>query len=140
MRNHQLVRARGFFGGDYTYSLQHHYRVLGSRLGPLHLHIRTDGFRNTVAFEGRYWQIDCGYYGGSQWKSLGVVKLVFNRNYTVSVYKDGQYLYNVRVYVCARPGCGFGPWAPTQRLVIPVSWGPDGIAISIAQFRSHYAV
>jgi hypothetical protein len=98
-------------------------------------HIRTDGFRNTVAFEGRYWQIDCGYYNNSRWKSLGVVKLVFNNDYTVSVYKDGQYLYKVPVYVCTGPGCGSGPWAPAQRLVIPVSWGPDGIAMSIAQFR-----
>jgi hypothetical protein len=61
---------------------------------------------------------------------------VFNSNYTVSVYKDGQYLYKVPVYVCARPpGCGWGPWAPAQRLVIPVSWGPSGIAMVIAQFR-----
>jgi hypothetical protein len=103
--------------------------------GPYTCYIRTDGFRNTVAFEGRYWQIDCGYYNNSRWMSLGVVKLVFNNDYTVSVYKDGQYLYKVPVYVCTGPGCGFGPWAPAQRLVIPVSWGPDGIAMSIAQFR-----
>ena len=65
--------------------------------------------------------------------SLGVVRLVFNNNYTVSVYKDGQYLYKVPVYVCT--GCGSGPWAPAQKLVIPVSWGPSGITMSIAQFR-----
>jgi len=106
--------------------------------GPYTCHIRTDGFRNTVAFEGKVWQIDCGKWGGTwgnAWESLGVIRLVFNRNYTVSVYKDGQYLYNVPVYVCARPGCGFGPWAPAQKLVIPVSWGPDGITMSVVQFR-----
>jgi hypothetical protein len=32
--------------------------------------------------------------------SLGVVKLVFNSNYTVSVYKDGQYLYNEPQWSC----------------------------------------
>jgi hypothetical protein len=106
--------------------------------GPYTCYIRTDGFRNTVAFEGRYWQIDCGKWGGPRgnvWESLGVVKLVFNRNYTVSVYKDGQYLYNVPVYVCTGRGCGYGPWAPAQRLVIPVYWGPDGIAMVIAPYR-----
>jgi hypothetical protein len=56
------------------------------------------------------------------------------QNYTVSVYKDGQYLYNVPVYVCTRPGCGFGPWAPAQRLVIPVYWGPGGVAMGIAPY------
>ncbi|MEM4650942.1 MAG: hypothetical protein QW086_03860 [Pyrobaculum sp.] len=65
--------------------------------------------------------------------SLGVVRLVFNNNYTVSVYKDGQYLYKVPVYVCT--GCGSGPWAPAQKHVIPVSWGPSGITMTIAQFR-----
>jgi hypothetical protein len=114
--------------------------------GPYTCIIRTDGFRNTVAFEGRYWQIECGYYNRTydsetfwppQWKSLGVVKLVFNNDYTISVYKDGQYLYKVPVYVCRGPliTCGSGPWAPTQRLVIPVSWGSGGITMSIAQFR-----
>gem|GEM_PF-1211900 len=105
--------------------------------GPYTCYIRTDGYRNTVAFEGRYWQIDCGYYDNSQWVSLGVVKLVFNNDYTVSVYKDGQYLYKVPVYVCTGPliTCGSGPWAPAQKLVIPVSWGPSGITMSIAQFR-----
>ena len=103
--------------------------------GPYICRIRTDGFRNTVAFEGKYWQIDCGYYDDSRWKSLGVIKLVFNNDYTISVYKDGQYLYKVPVYVCTGPGCGFGPWAPAQKLVIPVSWGPSGIAMGIAQFR-----
>jgi hypothetical protein len=41
------------------------------------------------------------------------------------------------VYVCTGPliTCGSGPWAPAQRLVIPVSWGPGGITMSIAQFR-----
>jgi len=105
--------------------------------GPYTCYIRTDGFRNTVAFEGRYWQIDCGYYDNIQWKSLGVVKLVFNDDYTVSVYKDGQYLYKVPVYVCTGPliTCGSGPWAPAQKLVIPVSWGQSGITMSIAPFR-----
>jgi hypothetical protein len=110
--------------------------------GPYICYIRTDGFRNTVAFEGRYWQIDCGYYVDTTywprpWKSLGVIKLVFNSNYTVSVYKDGQHLYNVPVYVCGGPPeiCGRGPWAPAQRLVIPVFWGPDDIALSVVQFR-----
>jgi len=114
--------------------------------GPYTCYIRTDGYRNTVAFEGRYWQIECGYYNRTydgeifqppQWNSLGIVKLVFNDNYTISVYKDGQYLYKVPVYVCTGPliTCGSGPWAPTQRLTIPVSWGPSGITMSIAQFR-----
>jgi hypothetical protein len=100
--------------------------------GPYTCIIRTDGFRNTVPFEGRYWQIDCGYYDNSQWQSLGAVKLVFNNDYTVSVYKDGQYLYNVRVNVCTGFTC---VGAPTQRVFIPVSWGPDGIAVGVAQFR-----
>jgi hypothetical protein len=100
--------------------------------GPYRCIIRTDGFRNTVPFEGRYWQIDCGYYDNSQWQSLGAVKLVFNNDYTVSVYKDGQYLYNVRVNVCTGFTC---VGAPTQRVFIPVSWGPDGIAVGVAQFR-----
>jgi hypothetical protein len=98
-------------------------------------YIQTNGFRNTVAFEGRYWQIECRKWSGHARKSLGTVRLVFNRNYTISVYKDGQYLYNVPVYVCARPGCGFGPWAPAQRLVIPVSWGPSGVTIGVAPYR-----
>jgi hypothetical protein len=96
--------------------------------GPYTCIIRTDGFRNTVPFEGRYWQIECRKRG----KSLGVVKLVFNNDYTVSVYKDGQYLYNVRVDICRGSVC---VGAPTQRLAIPVSWGPDGIAVGVAQFR-----
>ena len=96
--------------------------------GPYTCYIRTNGFRNTVAFEGKYWEITCG--------SFGAVKLVFNSNYTVSVYKDGQYLYKVPVYVCTGPliTCGSGPWAPTQRLTIPVFWGPSGVAVSVAQF------
>jgi hypothetical protein len=107
--------------------------------GPYTCHIRTDGFRNTVAFEGKYWQIDCGKWGGrwgNVWESLGVIRLVFNRDYTVSVYKDGQYLYNVPVYVCRGPvaTCGWGPWAPMQRFVIPVFWEPDGIAMGVARF------
>jgi hypothetical protein len=104
--------------------------------GPYTCYIRTNGYRNTVAFEGRYWQIDCGYYDNSQWRSLGVVKLVFNNDYTVSVYKDGQYLYKVPVYVCTGPliTCGSGPWAPAQRLTIPVFWVPDGIAMGVAPF------
>lgn len=109
--------------------------------GPYTCYIRTDGYRNTVAFEGKYWQIDCGYYVNTtsyppQWKSLGVVRLVFNNDYTVSVYKDGQYLYKVPVYVCTGPlvTCGSGPWAPAQKLVIPVSWGPSGITMSMAPF------
>jgi len=104
--------------------------------GPYTCYIRTDGYRNTVAFEGRYWQIDCGYYDNSRWKSLGVVKLVFNNDYTVSVYKDGQYLYKVPVYVCTGPliTCGSGPWAPAQKLVIPVFWVPDGVAMGVAPF------
>jgi len=107
--------------------------------GPYTCNIRTDGFRNTVAFEGKYWQIDCGYYDYTYWppwRSLGVVKLVFNNDYTVSVYKDGQYLYKVPVYVCKGPliTCGFGPWAPTQKLAIPVFWGPGGIAVGIVPF------
>jgi hypothetical protein len=54
--------------------------------------------------------------------SPGVVRLVFNNNYTVSVYKDGQYLYKVPVYVGS--WYSSGPWAPAQKLVIPVYWGP----------------
>jgi hypothetical protein len=103
--------------------------------GPYTCIIRTDGFRNTVAFEGKSWSIDCGI-GWPPWKSLGVVKLVFNNDYTVSVYKDGQYLYKVPVYVCTGPliTCGSGPWAPVQKLVIPVFWGSSGIAVGVAPF------
>ena len=103
--------------------------------GPYTCIIRTDGFRNTVPFQGRYWQIDCGKWSGpwgNVWESLGVVRLVFNSNNTVSVYKDGQYLYNVRVNVCTGFTC---VGAPTQRLTIPVSWGPGGITMTMAQFR-----
>jgi hypothetical protein len=83
--------------------------------------------------KGRYWQIECGVGWPPHWERyLGAVRLVFNRNNTVSVYKDGQYLYNVRVNVCTGFTC---VGAPTQRVVIPVAWGPDGIAISITQFR-----
>jgi len=64
--------------------------------------------------------------------SLGVVRLVFNNNYTVSVYKDGQYLYKVPVYVGS--WYSSGPWAPAQKLVIPVYWGPNGIAMGVAPF------
>jgi hypothetical protein len=64
--------------------------------------------------------------------SPGVVRLVFNNNYTVSVYKDGQYLYKVPVYVGS--WYSSGPWAPAQKLVIPVYWGPNGIAIGVAPF------
>jgi len=113
--------------------------------GPYTCYIRTRGFRNTVAFEERYWSIDCGYYDYSdwtpRWKSFGFVALVFHSNYTVSVYKDGQYLYNVPVYVDtkARPFYWgrpwvLGPWAPAQKLVIPVSWGPSGVAVGTAPF------
>ncbi len=101
--------------------------------GPYRCIIRTDGFRNTVAFEGRYWQIECGIGWPPHWQQyLGAVRLVFNSDNTVSVYKDGQYLYNVRVDVCRGFPC---VGAPTRRLVIPVSWGPDGIAMGVAQFR-----
>jgi len=107
--------------------------------GPYTCIIRTDGFRNTVAFEGKSWSIDCGYYDYTYWppwRSLGFIKLVFNSDYTVSVYKDGQYLYNVPVYVCTGPliTCGSGPWAPAQKLAIPVSWGSSGVAMGIAPF------
>jgi hypothetical protein len=64
--------------------------------------------------------------------SLGVVRLVFNNNYTVGVYKDGQYLYKVPVYVGS--WYSSGPWAPAQKLVIPVYWGPSGIAVGVAPF------
>jgi len=101
--------------------------------GPYRCIIRTDGFRNTVPFNGRYWQIECGVGWPPNWEQyLGAVRLVFNSNSTISVYKDGQYLYNVRVNVCAGITC---VGAPTQRVFIPVVWGPDGIAISVAQFR-----
>jgi len=95
--------------------------------------IDTNGFRNTVAFEGRYWQIECKKWKNEFiWTSLGTIKLVFNSNYTVSVYKDGQYLYNVPVYVGSRNS--YGPWAPAQRLTIPVFWGSDTIAVGVASF------
>jgi hypothetical protein len=88
-----------------------------------------------VPFAGRYWQIECGKWGGpwgTVWESLGAVRLVFNSNNTVSVYKDGQYLYNVRIDVCTGFPC---VGAPTQRVLIPVAWGPDGVAVGVAQFR-----
>jgi len=101
--------------------------------GPYTCIIRTDGFRNTVPFAGRYWQIECGIGWPPHWdQHLGTVRLVLNHNNTVSVYKDGQYLYNVRVDVCGGFVC---VGAPTQRLTIPVSWGPDGIAVGVTQFR-----
>jgi hypothetical protein len=101
--------------------------------GPYRCIIRTDGFRNTVPFNGRYWQIECGVGWPPHWeRHLGAVRLVFNSNSTVSVYKDGQYLYNVRVNVCTGFTC---VGAPTQRVFIPVVWGPDGVAVDIAQFR-----
>jgi hypothetical protein len=95
--------------------------------GPYVCYIRTNGDIKNVAFEGRYWEIKCDHES----VSLGTIRLVFNRNYTVSVYKDGQYLYNVPVYVCMRPGCGFGPWAPAQRLIIPVYWEPNSVAMNV---------
>jgi hypothetical protein len=64
--------------------------------------------------------------------SLGVVRLVFNSNYTVSVYKDGQYLYNVGPLRVCIFNC---VTAPAQRLVIPVHWGPDGVAMGVVPFR-----
>jgi hypothetical protein len=101
--------------------------------GPYTCIIRTDGFRNTVPFAGRYWQIECGIGWPPHWdQHLGTVRLVLNHNNTVSVYKDGQYLYNVRVNVCTGFTC---VGAPTQRLTIPVSWEPDGIAVGVTQFR-----
>jgi hypothetical protein len=101
--------------------------------GPYTCIIRTDGFRNTVPFEGRYWQIECGIGWPPHWERyLGSVRLVFNSNNTVSVYKDGQYLYNVRVDVCRGFTC---VGAPMQRVAIPVAWGPDGVAVGVAQFR-----
>jgi len=106
-------------------------REVGS--GPYRCIIRTDGFRNTVPFQGRYWQIECGVGWPPNWeRHLGAVRLVFNSNSTVSVYKDGQYLYNVRVDVCTGFTC---VGAPTQRVFIPVVWGPDGVAVGVAQFR-----
>jgi hypothetical protein len=102
--------------------------------GPYECYISTDGYYNTVAFEGKYWQIDCGWWTGplGSWRSLGVVRLVFNRNYTVSVYKDGQHLYNVRVNVCRSFRC---VTAPMQRLTIPVYWGPNGVAMGVARYN-----
>jgi hypothetical protein len=101
--------------------------------GPYRCIIRTDGFRNTVPFGGRYWQIECGIGWPPHWERyLGAVRLVFNSNNTVSVYKDGQYLYNVRVDVCRGFTC---VGAPTQRVAIPAAWGPDGVAVGVAQFR-----
>jgi hypothetical protein len=101
--------------------------------GPYRCIIRTDGFRNTVPFGGRYWQIECGVGWPPHWERyLGAVRLVFNSNNTVSVYKDGQYLYNVRVDVCRGFTC---VGAPTQRVAIPAAWGPDGVAVGVAQFR-----
>ncbi|MFZ8809299.1 MAG: hypothetical protein ACO2PN_14495 [Pyrobaculum sp.] len=99
-----------------------------------------------MAFREQTWQIECGTWwkgytpcdepicspSPTGWTSFGVIKLVFHRDYTISVYKDGQYLYNVRVDICRGFAC---VGAPTQRLFIPVSWGPDGIAIGVAQFR-----
>jgi hypothetical protein len=63
---------------------------------------------------------------------LGAIRLVFNSNYTVSVYKDGQYLYKVGLLRICPFSC---VTAPAQRLVIPVYWGPDGVAMGVAPFR-----
>jgi hypothetical protein len=96
------------------------YWQMGS--GPYACHKRTDGYRNSVPFKGKAWQIECGKWSGwpPKWVSPGVVRLVFNNNYTVSVYKDGQYLYKVGLLNTFRFACVV---APTQRLVIPVFWG-----------------
>jgi hypothetical protein len=91
--------------------------------GPYRCYIHTNGYRNTVAFEGRYWEITCG--------RLGTIRLVFNSNYTVSVYKDGQYLYKVGPLRTCPFSC---VTAPTQRLVIPVHWGSDGVVVGVVQF------
>ncbi|MFZ8811453.1 MAG: hypothetical protein ACO2PN_25535 [Pyrobaculum sp.] len=105
--------------------------------GPRRCIIHTDGDSNIVAFEGKKWKIECIERktispGVVTERSLGVIKLVFNRNFTVSVYKDDQYLYNVPVYVGSRSSRG--PWAPTQRLVIPTYWDPNGIIMAIASY------
>ena len=100
---------------------------------PYACHIRTDGYRNSMPFKGKAWQIECGKWSGwpPQWVSPGVVRLVFNNNYTVSVYKDGQYLYKVGPLSICRFACTV---LPTQRLFIPMYWGPDSVAVGITQF------
>jgi hypothetical protein len=103
----------------------------GEFLDPYYIcYITTNGFRNTVSLRGGTWQIECKQIVGFAQKSLGVIKLMFNRNNTVSVYRDGQYLYNMRIDVCPRNPCVS---APTQRVVIPVFWGPDGITVSVVR-------
>jgi hypothetical protein len=95
-------------------------------------HIQTWASNVVPLKDGFYWQIECGYQQWDGWTSLGIVKLVFHSNYTVSVYKDGQYLYRLGpLNTCNVDGCVV---APTQRLVIPVYWGPSGISMGIAPF------
>jgi len=88
---------------------------------------------NVVPLEdGFYWQIECGQKRWYGWTSFGIVKLVFHSNYTVSVYRNGTYLYRLGpLNTCNVEGCVV---APTQKLVIPVYWGPSGIIMGIAPF------
>jgi hypothetical protein len=48
---------------------------------------------NKLPFDGSWWELQC--QGGNK------IRLVFNPNMTVSVYRDGQYLYNV--YIGGQP-------------------------------------
>ena len=102
--------------------------------GPYTCYIQTSWLRNEVPFRhGHYWQIECGRRQWYGWTSLGVIKLVFNNNYTISVYKDEQHLYTVGpLNTCNVNGC---ITAPTQKLTIPVYWGPGGIILGIVPFR-----
>jgi len=91
--------------------------------------VRTDGFRNTAAFEDKYWQVECGYYEGSNWRSMGVVKLVFHRDYTISVYKDDEFLYKVQ-----SSSCNIGVCPPASRVMAAVYGQPDGAVLAAAPF------
>jgi hypothetical protein len=102
--------------------------------GPYTCYIQTNWAYNVVPLrEGFYWQIECGRRQWYGWTSFGVIKLTFHDNYTVSVYKDGQYLYTVGpLNICSGSRC---VTAPTQKLTIPVHWGPSGIIMAIVPFR-----
>jgi len=97
-------------------------------------YVRSTGYCNEVPFnEGRF-SIECKKDDGS---SRGAVELVFHGNLTVSVYKDGQFLYRVRPYVCTwacRPLSG--PWPPASVMTAVVRWGPSGIEIITAPFAT----
>jgi len=96
-------------------------------------YVNSTGYRNNVPFDDGRFSIECRDNNGA---SRGVVKLVFHGNLTVSVYKDGRFLYRVKPYVCTwacKPPNG--PWPPASVLTAVVRWGPDGTSITTVPFN-----